>query len=146
MHHSDAHEASFSKAQLFEGAVLSTIAHAIWVLADPLLAGEQGWDGPNYCLTDGSGDFGAITFSEQITVAAFFDVHSTRNPNRLDADGSYHPNRYFSAAPPEVWDLAQREALEYLHFEFAESDLPLVTAAFWSEGERLVAGEPWPDV
>jgi hypothetical protein len=146
MDDSSVHEAPFSRTQIYEGAVLSTIAHAIWVLAHPLLAGEEGWDGPNYYLTDGSGDYGAITFSEQITVAAFYDVHSTRSPHRDDGDGSYHPRRYFSAASPEVWQLAQAEALEYLQFEFAESGLPLVTAAFWSEGERIVSGEGWSEV
>lgn len=142
----DAYAGPFSKTRLYEGAILCTIAHAIWVMAHPLLAGEKGWDGPNYYLTNGSGDYGAITFTEQIAVGAFFDVHSTRSPHRDDADGRYHPSRYFSAAPPEVWDLAQREALEYLRFAFLDPELPLVTAVFWSEGERLIAGEAWPEV
>ncbi len=132
--------------RLWQGVILSTIAHAIWVAAYPLLSGEEGWDGPNYWLTNGSGAYATVTFAEQFMVAAFYDLHSTRSPTRLDASEPYDPGTYFASAPIEVWELAQRETLQYLHFDFAPQELPLVTAACWSEGEQMTAGEAWPEV
>ncbi len=37
-----------SRKRLWHGAALATIAHAIFIAADPTLPWELSWDGPNY--------------------------------------------------------------------------------------------------
>ncbi len=44
-----------SRERLWRGAALATIAHAIFIAADPALSWELSWDGPNYSRQDSMG-------------------------------------------------------------------------------------------
>jgi hypothetical protein len=139
-----------SRAELWQGVVLGTIAHAIWVAPDATYAYSQGWDGPNYLLKDGSGDVGAITFTPEHVVAAFFDLHSDRSPHRassrLPFGSPYHADDYFATAPDAVRRIAREETLQYLLDDCDGTVQPTITAACWSEGATLTAREPWAAV
>ncbi|HMN13382.1 MAG TPA: hypothetical protein PKD55_13760 [Bellilinea sp.] len=66
---------------LWRGALLNTIAHAIWIAADPLLAYEVGWNGKNYLRQDSMGTSSAIHFADSSTVVGtFFASGSIYNP------------------------------------------------------------------
>jgi hypothetical protein len=146
----DEREAFPSRARLWRGAVLGTIAHAIWVVAHPILAAAQGWDGATYLLNDGSGDRAAITFAPGRVAAAFFDLHSERCPfrrePRLPFGATYHTEDYFAGAPESILELARRETLQYLFDDYQGRAQPVITAACWSADEALTAREPWPQV
>ncbi len=146
----DERESFPSRTQLWRGAVLGTIAHAIWIAPEPLFGGAQGWDGATYLLNNGSGDRAALTFTPTHVGAAFFDLHSVRSPFRdaphLPFSQEYHTEDYFVGAPATVQALAQRETLLYLFDDYQGQAQPLITAACWSEAEILTAREPWPEV
>jgi hypothetical protein len=66
----------------WQGCVLASIAHAVFLCRAPLLAHERSWNGSTYGVTDSQGTSGAIVFGEDRHqfVAAFFAEHSSRNP------------------------------------------------------------------
>lgn len=131
-------------SQLWEGCILATVAHAIFIAQHPELAHEQSWDGLNYNIQDSQGALGTITFGDGGTVGAFFDSHSSRNP--FTSGCAADLDERFAGMPSALRALAEREALQYLLQDFQGNNVSLVTAAFWSEKTRLVAAEPWPDV
>ncbi|NJL33334.1 MAG: hypothetical protein HC893_05080 [Chloroflexaceae bacterium] len=133
-----------TRSQLWSGVVLSTIAHAIWVFADPTLSYEKSWDGKNYSVQNSMGARGTITFSDEKVVGVFFDENSPRNPFRLRS--KYNLLDFFRGSHSELLDLAQNETLQYLLGEYNGELIPLITSAFWNEGEFLTAAEPWSDV
>jgi hypothetical protein len=132
------------RMRLWQGAILGTIAHAIWIVADPLLAAEQSWDGPNYNVQDSMGSRGTITFAGERAVGVFFDAHSRRSPFRSGRD--YDLRSFFTGISDELYSLAQQEALQYVLDDYRGALVPIITAAFWSEGEFLAVAEPWPEV
>ncbi len=128
------------------GAILSSIAHAIYVGRVPLLSHEQSWDGCNYSVQDSAGSRGTISFNDDKFVAVFFDASSDRNPFRgnqkIDAE------RYLVGLPQELRLLAQDEAMQYVLEEVNENAIPIITTAFWGDGKDayIQAGEEWADV
>ena len=133
-----------SKGKLWAGAVLGTIAHAMFVVHYPELATLQSWDGINYNIQNSAGALGTVTFAENGTVAVFFDAHSSKNPFR--SGKGYELESFFEGIPESRFALAQAEALQYVLQEYEGIDRPVVTAVFWSEEEDLVAAVPWSDV
>src|SRR5687767_1449256 len=128
------------RAMLWRGAILGTIAHAIWVAAGASLTVLQQWDGSNYNLNDVSGARGTVTFTPERLVAAFRDEHSlSRAAPPLQGTGQYAAEYYFAGAPEAAVALARAEALQYLFDTYQGVDQPVVTAAFWSEGATLRA-------
>jgi hypothetical protein len=47
--------------------------------------------------------------------------------------------------PADIRGLAERETLQYLIQDYNGAEVPIITTAFWSEGDRLVSPEPWSD-
>ncbi len=130
--------------QLRDGAVLATIAYAIWLAHDPTLVNELSWDGPNYSRQDTAGTRGTVTFGDGVLVGVFRDEHSPRSP--LGTDQPYNLNLYLRGMPPELRDMADEEALQYVLEDHQGVTGPIITAAFWSDDATLTAAEPWPDV
>lgn len=138
------YERQISPRQLRNGAIIATLAHAIWVARHPELAGEQSWDGINYNVQDTQGAIGTITFAPAGVVAVFFDANSPRSPFR--SPRGYDTKRFFRGIPDELMRVAEAEALQYVIQEYASEDAPIITAAFWGEGDTLSAAEPWSEV
>ena len=134
----------FSRFKLLNGAILGTIAHAIWVPHHPEMAYEQSWDGPNYNIQNYAGAYGTITFAEKGVVGVFFDVHSQKSPFR--AKKSYNLLSFFTGMPDDLLSLAHEEALQYVLQEYEGADRPIITAAFWSEDKDLIGAEPWQNI
>jgi hypothetical protein len=133
--------------RLWRGAIMGTIAHAIWVAQYPDFDYEQTWDGTNYSLQDTEGARGTIVFTDDALVGVFFDSHSPRNPFpfEMDATTNFDIRNLFVGMPPEL-DLLLEEALQYVLAVYRGETAPIITAAFWSMGEELAACEPWLDV
>lgn len=129
---------------LWRGCVLSTIVHAVWLVRHPELAHEQSWDGLNYNVQDTMGSLGTVTFGTEGTVGAFFDSHSPRSPFRTGA--RRESSELLARMPAPLRALADGETLQYLLQEFDGEVQPIITAAFWTEADDLVAAEPWEDV
>jgi len=137
-------QTSPTNSQLWRGAVLSTIAHAIAVVADPSFAYELGWDGPNYVHQDSQGTRGTVTFLDGFAIGAFCDDNSPRAP--WNSEGTYDLQFYLAEMPDDVRVAARDQTLKYLYDEWDEVSGPIITAVFWSDNEYTYAGEPWQDV
>ncbi len=134
-----------SVKELWQGAILATIAHALFITASPDLAYELSWEGLNYSRQDSQGGRGTITFTEdEEVVGAFFDTHSPRNPYLKVGEYTLAP--YFKGIPENLLQLAQSETLEYILDDWEGKPMPVVTSAFWSVNGRLVAAEDWTKV
>ena len=129
---------------LWPGCILGSIVHAVMMTRYPDLANEQSWDGANYCIQDSMGSRGTISFSGADFVGVLFDKESARNPLRSDRD--YDVNRFLKGIPPHLERLAHDEALQYVLDNYRGKVIPIITAAFWSEGTRMAAAEPWNEV
>ena len=129
---------------LRRGAILATIAHAIWVARDPTLAAAQGWDGRNYLLNDHAGTIGTITFADDGLVGVFFDAKSPRSP--FVSGKPYSIDPMVAGMPAGLLELAEKEALQYMIQEYEGADLPIITAAIWSAADDVVAADPWAEV
>ena len=77
-------------------------------------------------------------------VAAFSDVHSLHSPFR--SGEIRDPEALFAGAPAEVVTLARETTLHYLLDKIDGKVTPVVTAAFWSQGNDLIAAEDWDSV
>jgi hypothetical protein len=127
--------------QIRNGAFLSTIAHAIWIAQNNALLNEVSWDGPNYSRQDTMGTRGTITFADSGIVGVLRDDHSPRCPWGEGRD--YKLNAFFEGIPPDLKALAESKALQYVLDEFNGIVSPIITTAFWSEGDEITAAEPW---
>jgi PIN domain nuclease of toxin-antitoxin system len=66
------------RVQLWRGALLTTIAHAMWVTQYPELAYEVSWDGLFYSRQNTQGTYGTIAFVKNGLVGVFRDDRSPR--------------------------------------------------------------------
>jgi hypothetical protein len=138
------YQSEVMKTNLWKGSVLGTIAYAVWVIQHPSLSNEQSWDGINYNIQNNMGAYGTITFASQGIVAAFFDLHSPKNPFISDRD--YDQVRFLNGIPKELLLVAEEETLQYLIQEYRDNQMPIITTAFWSENDYLFAAESWKEV
>lgn len=133
-----------SRSQLYWGAILVTIAHALWIAADPLLANEAWWDSECYLRNDNESAYGAIAFGPDHVVGLFFDLDSPRNPlrgERADDEGIL-----LTGMPEKLVALAYEQLVPRLMFWGEGRAIVPITAAFWSNGDDLTSAEPWSEV
>jgi hypothetical protein len=100
-----------------------------------------GWT--EYSTNNGSGTRGTITFEEEGLVAAFRDERCDRL-FLVSADPS--ACELFAGAPMATTRLAGAEALQYLLDDVSGVAVPVISAAFWSEGDQISASLPWDRV
>lgn len=136
------------KALVWPGSLLASIAHSFFVARAPFMAHEQSWDGRNYNVQDSEGSRGTIAFGEDKDrfVAVFYLETSERNPLKPGVHDSNETATFVKDVPNQLKPLAE-EALQYVFQNVGGQDIPVITAAFWSDLSSLqvTAGEPWPD-
>jgi hypothetical protein len=138
------HDSGYTRRELWRGAVLGTIAHAVSLLNYPELASEQSWDGPNYNVQNTMGCLGTVTFESALVTAAFFDPRS-KMAETIDME-TYEAERFFESAGSGVLSLAKRETFQYLLQKLNDIPEPVITSAFWTINDRIVAAKPWSEV
>jgi hypothetical protein len=135
-----------SLRQLWEGAILGSIAHAVAVSRFPVVANEQSWSGEVYNVQDSSGSRGTICFEldeQEFPVRCAGAVFSLTSERRGLVDGiPDDASRYFSEAGSECVSLSQR-AFRYLLDDFNGRKLPWVTSGFWVESEECHSQDTW---
>jgi hypothetical protein len=114
------------------------------IAKEPDLARFLSWDGKNYVLNNADGTYGAITFVGTDVVGVFFDSESSRNP--YVSNGRYEIDAFFQGMPSQLRSIAETQTLRYNRQAYRGETVPMITAAFWSQGEYLTAAFPWPDV
>ncbi len=143
-------DATFSlpprQRQIWPGAILGAIAHAVFTCRCPDLSHEQSWDGANYNVQDSAGSRGTIAFSGDSFVGLFFCETSNRSPFRLGTD--HDPAQILVGIPARLQTLAREECFPYLLQDLNGKKMPVATAAFWGDGmnERVATAEPWDEV
>jgi len=125
-------------ATLWRGVVLNTLAEAFLRVFEPMES--LWWDRPDCILTDGQGTYCALTFTEGDVIGVLCDGHSERDVSPESGEFDWTP--YLRGIPPRLLAVAREHALRIM----LESYPGTVTAAFWSEGARLTAAEPWSAV
>ncbi|MDG3132527.1 hypothetical protein MKL26_05765 [Streptococcus suis] len=125
---------------LYEGCYLASISCAVMSAKFPELSFEHSWDGISYSVQDGFGSRGTITFQNNFCVCVFRSDNSERLRNSI----SY--THYFENCPDKIFKLAKEEALQYLLDETDGVVLPVITACFWSNGNKLESNDNWNDI
>jgi len=137
------------KASVWPGAILGSIAHAIFVARAPIMSHTQSWDGRNYNVQNTEGSRGTIAFGEnnESFVGMFFLEESPRNPLQTRSSTAFDRKQLLRGLPSAL-DAVAGEATQYLLQEVRGVDMPVFTAAFWSvsDGDRILAAEPWDEV
>lgn len=125
---------------LYEGCYLAGISCAVMSAKFPELSFEHCWDGINYSVQDGFGSRGTVTFQDNFCVCAF------RSDNSERLSKFYPYTHYFENCPSRILRLAEEEVLQYLLDENNGVILPVITACFWSNGNKLESNDSWDDI
>lgn len=118
----------FNRNTLWEGCILTTIAHAVMVEQYLELSNEQSWDGMNYSVQDSCGCRGTITFHKKYLVAVFQDNNNKKMMKQCIEKGAIH---ILGIQQKIIEDIADKEALQYVLDDFDGITVPLVTTGFW---------------
>ncbi len=121
--------------ELWQGCILMSIAHAMFIADAPELAYENSWDGRNYSLNNSQGSRGTITFNSDFYVAGF------RN-DAVGTDG-ISANEYLAQAPKEIIELAEKEAFQYMLDEVKGEVRPSITTTLWGDRNRAFSSHPY---
>jgi hypothetical protein len=159
-------------AQLRHGIILGSLLRVVSTPPGESPSDTYTWNGEVLEFMNYGGMRGCIAFTQDHIVGAFFWNESDRNFIGDPPPPGYDAMDYFAMAPPEVQAIARQHFLTHIFFEsymgeyanfsaafdqgteavgqfYEEHEqefAPVITAAFWSEGERLTAGEPWPAI
>ncbi len=162
---SDAPATFPTRERLEQGVWLGTIFHAISTLPAERFYDEYEWRGHLLGLRDYNETYGYIWFDQERVVGAFMCAESEYNPFGEDLMPPYDAEDFFAAAPPDVLTIARERVLpELVQWLGDEAEAvaaiangtteqlddayfaPVISAAFWSDGEVLTSGKSWTDV
>ena len=131
---------------VWRGAILHSIVNATMIAQNPGYARYLYWDNYNYVMNSMDGLYGTVAFEnpEGSLVAVFFDAHSMYNP--ISHHYVYELDKFFCGMPAGVRTVLKDRALRYNRQFFQGEVTPLVTAAYWDDGEFLTAAYPWDAV
>ncbi|OAN10710.1 hypothetical protein [Exiguobacterium undae] len=131
-------DSGWKRQAVWEGCMLASIAHAIFVANNPDFAYEHSWDGNNYSTNDGQGSRGTVTFGQDFFVGGFrneeFSVETTE------------AKELFSQAPQRVQKIAEEDIFQYLLDEVDGSALPIVTTVLWGNDDQVFSSHPYDDM
>lgn len=133
----------FNRKKLWEGCILTTIAHAIMVEEYLELANEQSWDGINYNVQDSCGCRGTITFHEKYLVAVFQDINNRKMIEKCIEDGAL---AVLGTNEKIIENIAKEEALQYVLDDINGKTLPLITTGFWGIGNDIFSKDTYKAV
>lgn len=128
-------EHEWTRQNIWEGCILASIAHAVFIADAPDLAYEHSWDGDNYSTNDGQGSRGTVAFGQEVYAAGFRNDHLALNP--VDA------KQYFIEAPDQVQQTAEQETLQYLLDEVDGEVRPVVTTVLWESEQHVFSSHPY---
>jgi hypothetical protein len=131
----------------YSGALRSMIVAAISYARHPQMNNERSWCGANCSIQDSCGRRGTIAFAKDGKfVAVFRWDRSDRCPWRTDQP--YDIDVFFEGCPPELRALADTECLRYVLDEHDGKVFPVISCAFWGDGQakQVQSAEPWENM
>jgi hypothetical protein len=128
----------FTMEELYKSRLLFSIADAIYSAScSHKFEYPHTWDGMNYNQDICTGVRGVIYFAYGSCVGAYQDIkcdsawyHDIRNGKKTAIE-------YFQNAPEYVKTLAEEKVLQYLFDETDYGVQPVISTAFWGDGEGL---------
>ena len=118
--------------QLRRGARVHSLMFASYVAKNSDRPYDVAWEGLVYRRADKTGASGAIVFGRAGAVGVFFDPRSIDKATKKAADVT----AMLKGAPAAILQVARREALPLMSLD---TDIPRMTAAFWSDAQGGIA-------
>src|SRR5215469_7598692 len=117
------------KTRVWPGAILASIAHAIFVARAPIMSHTQSWDRRNYNVQNGEGSRGTIAFAKnnEEFVGVFYLEQSKRNPLHFSSPEKFDPMQFLRGLPAALEPVA-RQALRYVVQNVRGTKMPVITA------------------
>lgn len=134
---------NFNRKKLWEGCILTTIAHAIMIERYPELTNEQSWDGINYNVQDSCGCRGTITFHKKYLVAVFQDINNKEMIEKCAKKGAFS---ILNIKHKIIEEIARDEALQYVLDDVNGNTVPLITTGFWGINNEIYSGYEYKTV
>lgn len=131
-------DSGWKRQVVWEGGMLASIAHAIFVANNPDFAYEHSWDGNNYSTNDGQGSRGTVTFGQDFFVGGF--------RNEEFSVETIEAKELFSQAPQRVQKIAEEDTFQYLLDEVDGSAPPIVTTVLWGNDDQVFSSHPYDDM
>lgn len=127
---------------LYHNCLLSSCAHAVYVLNQPYFSYEQSWDGNNYNFVYGTSR-GTITFDPQRRV--FAAAVREDKSSRITEYPQKNAIEFFASASSDISQLAEEETVQYLYDEIGGVEKPVITTSFWGDNTAVTFFDTWED-
>lgn len=121
-------DSRWNRQNIWQGCILASIAHAIFVANNPDFAYEHSWDGDHYSTNDGQGCRGTVTFGQDFFVVGF------RNEEFFEE--TMEANDLLIEAPEKVQKMAVDDTFQYLLDDIEGVILPVVTTVLWGDDRQ----------
>ncbi len=118
--------------QLRRGARVHSLMFASYVAKNSDRPYDVAWEGLVYRRADKNGASGAIVFGRAGAIGVFFDPRIADKATKKASDIP----AMLKGAPPPILQVAKREALPLMSLD---TDVPRLTAAFWSDAQGGIA-------
>lgn len=138
----------YNLAQLWDGALVASIAHAVGSAKYPDLSSMQSWEGDNYSFQDYMGSHGTICFGMSVDREPRSCVGGVvgGKSERFGANSSdpAHVAALLADVPRSLSSLVD-VLPDYFLVNAGNATYPVLTAVMWSEGDRLASNDTWDD-
>ncbi|KSU49628.1 hypothetical protein AS033_09740 [Exiguobacterium indicum] len=131
-------DSGWNRQIIWQGCILASIAHAIFVANNPDFAYEQSWDGDHYSTNDGQGCRGTVTFGQDFFVAGF------RNEEFFEE--TIEANDLLIEAPEKVQKIAVDDTFQYLLDDIEGVILPVVTTVLWGDDRQSFSSHQYEEM
>jgi hypothetical protein len=118
--------------QLRRGARVHSLMFASFVAKNSDRPYDVAWEGLIYRRADKTGASGAVVFGRAGAIGVFYDPRLADKATKKTADVS----AMLKGAPPAILQVAKREALPLMSLD---TEVPRMTAAFWSDAQGNIA-------
>ncbi|MGX9807747.1 hypothetical protein ACV3PA_10960 [Exiguobacterium acetylicum] len=123
---------------IWQGCILASIAHAIFVANNPDFTYEHSWDGDHYSTNDGQGCRGTVTFGQDIFMAGF------RNEDFFEETAE--ASDLLIEASEKVKQMAINDTFHYLLDDVDGVVTPVVTTIVWGDDHRVFSSHPYEEL
>ncbi|MFX4306600.1 hypothetical protein F8N00_14510 [Exiguobacterium sp. A1_3_1] len=131
-------DSGWNRQTIWQGCILASIAHAIFVANNPDFAYEHSWDGDHYSTNDGQGCRGTVTFGQDFFVAGF------RNEEFFEE--TIEANDLLIEAPEKVQKIAVDDTFQYLLDDIEGVILPVVTTVLWGDDRQSFSSHQYEEM
>jgi len=151
--------------RLEQETLLSIIVHAISTLPAEEVHDEYHWRGAALEILDYNETSGCLWWNQERVIGAFLCCEREYSPFGENPILPYDAEEFFATAPADVRVIAREKLLPesvnwvgdpveintaFINGTTDQLDdtyfVPVITAAFWSDGEVLTSGKSWADV